>query len=221
MKKLIVCLAILVISSSALADNPPLLIGSWENQTNEGWMDHQLNSDRSWAEAYIDDPEILGTRYWFSTDFQTDGSYSVKVVADPQTEENGYGQRLKIDVHNDLWDHSKLEFDIYGMTDSWIQIEEMIYTCETTGWYEISGYPWAVGNLEIKHIVIDYMELGTGAQASPTDAYGSFVFCLNSGSTGSFLYVDNVQLTGPVLIPEPATIGLLGLGGLALLRRKR
>jgi len=32
------------------------------------------------------------------------------------------------------------------------------------------------------------------------------------------LYIDNIMFTG---VPEPATIGLLGLGGLALLRRKR
>lgn len=44
----------------------------------------------------------------------------------------------------------------------------------------------------------------------------------NSGaSTGDKgHYLDNLVLTG-VLIPEPATMGLLGLGGLVLLRRRR
>ena len=43
------------------------------------------------------------------------------------------------------------------------------------------------------------------------------IFSTNfGGTTPGKYYIDNVQL-----IPEPATIGLLGLGALALIRRKR
>jgi hypothetical protein len=54
-----------------------------------------------------------------------------------------------------------------------------------------------------------------GQGVAPSNGYVNFIFALNSDQAGTY-YFDNARL-----IPEPATIALLSLGGLALLRRKR
>ncbi|MEL7237252.1 MAG: PEP-CTERM sorting domain-containing protein [Planctomycetota bacterium] len=48
------------------------------------------------------------------------------------------------------------------------------------------------------------------------DAGGIFGF-----DDDNVITMDNVVLTGPGLIPEPASLGLLGMAGLALVRRRR
>ena len=48
-------------------------------------------------------------------------------------------------------------------------------------------------------------------------------FAITGGAAGSTssVVLDNVAITGPAGVPEPTSLSLLGLGGLALLRRKR
>jgi len=220
-KKLVfVCLAMLAIASYALADQPPVTVGDWEGLTNEGWMDHPLNESRGWAAAYVDDPEIMPSKYEFSDAWSSSGDISLKYNC------TGWTWAPKIDVHTELYNHSVLEFDIFavaqdGSAATYAQIQQMVYSGATAGWTSLTGSEFSIGlGGSATHCVLDYMQLGDPAKTSPTDAYGSFVFAYNADAP-VFLYLDNVQLTGPELIPEPATIGLLGLGGLALLRRKK
>ena len=75
-----------------------------------------------------------------------------------------------------------------------------------------SGYKPMQGNGVTETLTFDY---GTTLAALPENAWGYFKIGL-VGGTGSVAYLDNVRFT-----PEPATMALLGMGGLALLRRRR
>jgi hypothetical protein len=103
-----------------------------------------------------------------------------------------------------------------------VKIEELIYSSQTAGWTPFAGSEAApfvtMVNGEVLHVILDYSAFKTSAYMSTTDGYGSFIWTVTSDNASSYIYLDKVMLTG---VPEPATIGLLGLGGLALLRRKR
>jgi hypothetical protein len=215
MNKLIVFLAFLAIATNAQADK---LIGSWENQTNEGWQDHPASELCFWCgDVYVDDTEVMPSRYTFSDDWSSHGNISLKANV------TGWDWFTKIDVHTDLYNYSKIEFDIFavaqdGSEATYAQIQQMVYSSQSNGWISLanSGFNTTLGG-PATHCVLDYSAIKVAGQTSPTDVSGSFIFALNADAPVWF-YMDNVILTG---IPEPATLSLLGLGGIALLRRRK
>lgn len=81
---------------------------------------------------------------------------------------------------------------------------------------------------QVQHVVVDYSSLlpldptATGFNLS-IRAEPGYDWGWDSGNTSGipyspYLYYDNIQLTN---VPEPASLGLLSLGGLALIRRRR
>ena len=66
---------------------------------------------------------------------------------------------------------------------------------------------------------MDYFYLGI-AESNPSSTTALFANDEFTETIGSGVEYDTLALAGPA-IPEPATLGLLVLGGLALLRRRR
>jgi hypothetical protein len=220
MKKLIVCLAFLAITNYAYAFGE--LIGSWENQTNEGWFDFEATSANNWEPVYIDDSRVNPLPYSFSRDWSTDGDYSLKTAV------YEFGIFQEIDIKNDFFDNCMLEMDIHATGPAltvdgypnWAGILRIVLQSSTNVWYELPDSEFYIGMDEQLHVVFPYLQYKSMAQ--PTDNYIKFIFELFSGNTEpdtcSYLYIDNVRLN---YIPEPATLALFGLGGLALLRRRK
>jgi hypothetical protein len=217
-KLLFVCFVFLAITNYALAYGT--LIGSWENQTNEGWYDFEATSANNWEPVYIDDSRVNPLPYSFCRDWSTDGDYSLKTAV------YEFGIFQEIDVKNNFFDNSMLEMDIFATgpaftndnQPNWAGILRIVLQSSSNVWYEMPNSEFYIGMGEQLHVVFPYWLYKSEAQ--PTDNYIKFIFELFSGNTApdtySNLYIDNVRL-----IPEPATLSLLGLGGLALLRRRK
>ena len=214
MKKLIVCLAILVFVGYAQAAD---LVGSFEGEAHEGWHDHVATANNNWTPVYVDDPIVNPSLYEFSYDWSTDGDVSLK------TNVTAWGFYMRREIRDVYWQNDTISFDVYAIDNGggWAQIERIAQqfqdsTYPNGGWFDLPGTNYNLTFGQTTHIEYNYGAYKGGAYGTEAATYGNFIFGLNSSGTGVSIFLDNIMFT-----PEPATISLLGLGGLALLRRKK
>ncbi len=220
MRKLIVCVVVVVLSVPAYS---AVVIGDWENGSSDGWID--------WGNKKSITHNQNESEYGFSDTGVTSGSSSLKVT------KSGWSQTLSIKLQNnglvdEFMANDKFAIDVTVPADAllngtggYAQIYNVSLNAEGYGWHDVfattpalnfyfwNGSPQQAGTLEF-----DYSAAKALMPAAPS--YLEIIIATNSSSNRGTFYFDNARLVG-YANPEPATIALLSLGGLALLAKKR
>jgi hypothetical protein len=210
-KKLLIVVVTLFLASASYATSN-VLIGDFE-LNNDDWYDFDSPYPII-PPIWIDDPLVMPSKFEFSDEWASRGNYSLMVNI------TGWNWIMRRDIHTDFWDNSRIEFDIAavaqdGSSATYAGVERIALGTETSGWTDMADSSFYMNLGETMHCVFDYSAYKTSDYASPTDTYESIIFAYNTDAP-IYMYIDNIWLT-----PEPATLTLLGFGGLALLRRRK
>jgi hypothetical protein len=207
-----ICISLLLVSTTYATD---VVIGNWET-SNDTWTTN-------------------GTMNYGQTVGVSLGSYSEIVDL------AGWGTALKYTFGTtadkaNFMQHSTFSIDFSvaasggAYTAGYTHLQKVIMNNATAGYTQVSSptpaityYWWGSAGERKTTLVVDYTAYRDAITDVTDWGTGSgyiqiFIETQTGGGAPTAMYFDKAVLGG---IPEPATMALLGLGGLALIRRKR
>jgi hypothetical protein len=223
-RKLIV---LLFVAAIACASYGEVLLGNWED-VNDGWKDRASG-------LYVDDPTVMPSRYQFEkTVGVTRDETSLGLTVGGSDVKNdhleydilGNGQLSNVQANTTFSVDVTVPADAFlDDTGGFAEIWELVVNSENGGWTAATPitvnpqssdavYTWYFWNGSPERTATIEWDL-TGTGIMDPGGWLTLVIGTNNDENRDQYYFDNARLT-----PEPATLALLGLGGL-LLRRKR
>lgn len=216
MKNKLIVLALLGLLAMSV-QAPALVIGNWESMpaSGDGWID--------WGQGQAA-IETLPEKYSSSTIGATLGSKSLRV------DQSDWAQSLAIKLNAEqraaFMANSIFSMDVSvrandgTIQEGYSQIYAVYMNADGPGWTEVAGgnpvnfYWWPGSGQRTETLTVDYSAFRD--QITST-GYIEIILALNTGGGApTDMYFDNARL-----IPEPATLVLLGAGSALLTLRKR
>jgi hypothetical protein len=226
---------IAAVSGLAVATQAQVTIGSWQDYTDNGWID--------WGN---------GQSITSAANLAPAGSYSFQDGVVPgydtslRVERSGWSQSLAIKLEYTPGDmaafmnNNQLTFTFSvnagAATSGWDQINSLVINAPGWGFNQVpwadftatgdqaangampNFYFWGQGGELSQTVTVDYSSILPLISANP--GYIELIFTTNNGGGApDYLDFNNVVLS---TVPEPSTLALIGLGaaGLFWLRRK-
>jgi len=227
-----------LVLSTGFPGKAEVVIGSWQNMTDEGWIDHGNGLS-------ITAPENAG-KYSFAQNVVPGYAVSLKIT------QAGWNQNLRLNLHNNpplmeaFMSNQLLSFAFSvpaaaetGSTSGYSQIYAVYLNADGLGWTQIpwslatatgwtynngqDGMPnfyfWEGAPARTQTVVINYSSYLS--QISENPSYLELIFASNNGGGApDYFYMNDVKL---LQIPEPTSLAMITvvLGALFAFRRQQ
>jgi hypothetical protein len=226
-RKLVLLILVLCMASTSYG----AVIGNWEGTgMDTGWISagYGTITTQQSTGATLDSysMKMVGAA-------NSSGSWAFKIGTSSPPNTNPYGNGVTVLLLSDFTANYKISMDVTRLTTDWtytgaagsawsaFDLQMTAYDGSGVSYGTVDLTPswgagkWTGNNSDMMTVTWDYSAYMAGKTAF-TGMKMAIGVKSTGFTTGGIYYIDNVRLT-----PEPATMALFGLGGLALLRKRR